>query len=120
VSAIENGEKRTLEEILRHKIGTLFRKYRPRRPFPGRPAFPPELKWAKSVAREAREKYVELRKHLPPDEFLRLHGQMETILTAADMHNDIEVIRYFDQFKPWTLPSNLPPPPPLKPIEEQI
>jgi len=105
-SAIERGEDRDLKDILLFKVGTLYKRHRPRRPFPGRPPFSLELKRAKELERELRGVFENLRQTFP-DDFESLYGQLEQQFKEAASSGDSEMLESLASKKPWLHSQNL-------------
>lgn len=107
ISAIERGEGRSLEEILKYKVSTLYKKHRPRRPLPGRPKFSPEKKRQSALVKELKGVFRNLRETFPTD-FQTLYGPLEQRLKDAISSGDLETIEWFILTKPWLHSEDLP------------
>ena len=103
IAAIEAGEKRSLEGILQHKVRALFKKHRPRRPFPGRPKFTAEQKIQKDLEKELRGVFENLREMFP-DDFAGLYGALEQRFKEAAANGDLQTLERFANNKPWLQP----------------
>ena len=99
-NAVESGERRSLKEILRYKVSTLYKKHRPRRPEPGRPPFSPERKRQSSLVKELKGVFRNLKETFPSD-FQTLYGPLEQRFKDAISSGDLETLEWFILTKPW-------------------
>ncbi len=101
-------------EKLAHRQRCIPRAELLKRPGPGRPPLDPDIKFGRTTAKEFLKRYAAMRDFLGDDDFERVHGNMQQLLTTALNTDDLDVIEYFRKHKPWTLPEDLPEPPALK------